>query len=456
MPVTWVDSSYGFAPRTRRPERGPGRPEAPAGSQVTVRGGGGRRRAGGGAMARSKPRILPWLREQLDSGLLGARWLDAERRRFLVPWKHGLRQDLHHSDFGIFQAWAEASGSYRPGIDPPDPATWKRNFRAALDRKKEALRLVSNHSRDPRDPHKVYEFLRGAGEGREEPEDQEEIIPRILGALSLAPQQQEEEIPEVFSPNEILEQLPQSPEPAPPGNPLGPLFASNESEYEVTVFYRGRQVLQQCLSCLKGLRLVGPRPAPEAEACMELDAKLVLPEPGEKLADQKTAQFIDKVLRSLGAGLTLWTSQNELRAQRLGHCRTYWATGEQTSPGAPWREVTKDRYGQQVYNIPQFVNDLISFLEGSHRSPQYTLWFCLGEQWPMDSQLWTKKLVMIKVVPTALRALHETAQIQGASSLEEVDLHISGSFSLPLAPAQLHDCLQELVHSMHWEPGHQC
>lgn len=40
--------------------------------------------------------------------------------------------------------------------------------------------------------------------------------------------------------------------------------------------------------------------------------------------------------------------------------------------------------------------DLITFTEGSGRSPRYALWFCVGESWPQD-QPWTKRLVMVKV-----------------------------------------------------------
>lgn len=56
------------------------------------------------------------------------------------------------------QAWAEASGAYTPGKDRPDLSTWKRNFRSALNRK-EVLRLADDRSKDPFDPHKVYEFV---------------------------------------------------------------------------------------------------------------------------------------------------------------------------------------------------------------------------------------------------------------------------------------------------------
>lgn len=55
------------------------------------------------------------------------------------------------------QAWAEASGTYTPG-DKPDLPTCKRNFRAALNRK-EGLRVAQDLSKDPQDPHKIYEFV---------------------------------------------------------------------------------------------------------------------------------------------------------------------------------------------------------------------------------------------------------------------------------------------------------
>lgn len=130
---------------------------------------------------------------------------------------------------------------------------------------------------------------------------------------------------------------------------------SPESEFEVTAFYRGRLVLQNCLFCLKGLRLVGPGPG--AEAWTELDGTpLALPEPSSTLTDQRAVHYISRVLGSLGAGLALWCSQTELRAQRLGHCRAHWALGEQASPGTTGREVTKERDGQQVCYIPEFVN----------------------------------------------------------------------------------------------------
>lgn len=55
-------------------------------------------------MGSQRPLLVPWLREQLDSGCYpGVCWLNAERTRFRVPWKHGLRHDAAREDFQLFQ-----------------------------------------------------------------------------------------------------------------------------------------------------------------------------------------------------------------------------------------------------------------------------------------------------------------------------------------------------------------
>lgn len=53
-------------------------------------------------MAHNKPLFVPWLRQQIDSGLYpGVQWLDHEH--FTIPWKHALRQDSNSDDVGIFK-----------------------------------------------------------------------------------------------------------------------------------------------------------------------------------------------------------------------------------------------------------------------------------------------------------------------------------------------------------------
>ncbi|XP_039734576.1 interferon regulatory factor 3 isoform X2 [Pteropus medius] len=291
-------------------------------------------------MATPKPRILPWLVSQLDSGQLeGVAWLDESHTRFRIPWKHGLRQDAQQEDFGIFQAWAQASGAYTPGKDKPDLPTWKRNFRSALNRK-EVLRLAEDRSKDPRDPHKIYEFVSsGVGDCPEL-----DTSPETDGRCSTSDTQ--EDILELLSDMALV-----------PGPNEGPLSLAMATE----------QPPQLLLSPSLDI----PAPCPNSEP-----------------------------------------------------------------PENPLRQLL----------VPE--EDLIAFIEGSGRSPRYTLWFCMGESWPQD-QPWIKKLVMVKIVPTCLRALLDMARAGGASSLENtVDLHISHSHPLSLTADQYKAYLQDLVEDM--------
>ncbi|XP_019674768.2 interferon regulatory factor 3 isoform X3 [Felis catus] len=421
----------------------------------------------GRTMGTQKPRILPWLKLQLDLGRLeGVAWLDESRTRFRIPWKHGLRQDAQQEDFGIFQAWAEASGAYTPGKDKPDLPTWKRNFRSALNRK-EVLRLAEDRSKDPHDPHKVYEFVNsGAGDfpeldtspdanSRCSPSDtQEDILEELLSDMALAPFPgggpsslpvvPEETPPFLLSPSVDIPAP--CPNLQPPENPLRRLLVPEEEwEFELTAFYRGRQVFQQTALCPGGLRLV----ASDADQTLP-GQPIILPDPGVSLTDRGVMGYVRRVLSCLGGGLALWRAGQRLCARRLGHCHTYWALGEELLPDSghgPSGEVPKDEEGD-VFDLKPFVAELIAFIEGSGHSPRYTLWFCVGEPWPQD-QPWIKKLVMVKVVPTCLRALLDMARSGGASSLETtVDLHISNSYPLSLTSDQYKAYLQDLVEDM--------
>ncbi|XP_067170385.1 interferon regulatory factor 3-like [Apteryx mantelli] len=291
-------------------------------------------------MGTPKPLILPWLRAQLDrGGYAGVRWVGATR--FRVPWKHGLRHDVAPEDFQLFQDWAIASGCYRPGVDPPAPAVWKRNFRAALNRKP-GLRVVEDRSGDAGDPHKVYEFLPQApGGGRRRP-------------------------------------------PASP--PRG------------------------------GRRRPGgaPRGGPGAAGAGA----------------------------GAGAGLTCWCSPAPTKTppSRCSLRPPDAAPDPPALPPDPPYCPPEDAMGpapplQSSSPLPELLIGadelkLIAFMEGRGGSPQYELWLCLGEPWPQPSHTWTRKLVMVQVVPVALRLLHELSRAQGASSLRSSELQLQLSASL--------------------------
>uniref|UniRef100_A0A8C6Z9L7 Interferon regulatory factor-3 domain-containing protein n=1 Tax=Nothoprocta perdicaria TaxID=30464 RepID=A0A8C6Z9L7_NOTPE len=76
---------------------------------------------------------------------------------------------------------------------------------------------------------------------------------------------------------------------------------------------------------------------------------------------------------------------------------------------------------------PQCPAELLAFLEGRGGAPLCELWLCLGEPWPEPGPGWTRRLIMVQVVPVALRLLLELGRAQGASSLRSSALQLSAS-----------------------------
>ncbi|KAI4901951.1 hypothetical protein NFI96_022521 [Prochilodus magdalenae] len=126
---------------------------------------------------KNKPLFIPWLRMQIDSGQYpGVHWVNHERTRFTIPWKHALRQDSNSDDVRIFKAWAQTSVS-SDGRIQGDSSVWKRNFRSAL--RARGFKMELDNKNDAANPHKVFRWPEDGqpGESREGSQDYDSEIP---------------------------------------------------------------------------------------------------------------------------------------------------------------------------------------------------------------------------------------------------------------------------------------
>ncbi|XP_045039198.2 interferon regulatory factor 7 isoform X2 [Desmodus rotundus] len=227
---------------------------------------------------RGTPRVLfaDWLLGEINSGRYeGLRWLDQARTLFRVPWKHFARKDLGEADSRIFKAWAVARGRWPPSRGAGDPpaaaegplrASWKTNFRCALDSTKRFV-LLQDNSGDPADPHKVFAIrsaLACRGPGTNQREDKAlEDAPLTRGGL-----------PGLCLAGGAGESL--GPRPARLGPvPCTPCPGSGPADYAEDLLLQALQ--QSCLEdqLLEAVRGADPGP-PEASG-PELPAKRYLP-----------------------------------------------------------------------------------------------------------------------------------------------------------------------------------
>ncbi|XP_053114730.1 interferon regulatory factor 3 [Hemicordylus capensis] len=407
-------------------------------------------------MGAQKPLILHWLVGHLNAETYpGVSWLNQERTRFRIPWKHGSRHSVGPEDFQLFEGWAIASGRYIPGAGQRTPSEWKRNFRSALNRKPE-IKMVEDKSTDAENPHKVFEIQSMADvnscaveERNTVADDLSPIQVTNLGAYGDSSSSSQDETLESllssldpFSPGEVLgaenpffvgASLPPSdlnlaPLPAPPADIVLPweevLRADKfETDFEVRAYYRGRLVFNQVFSGVQGLCF---RPAGSPGPYPGL-ADVGLPDPST-FNDSLQVTFTNRLLQGLLPGVLLHVDGMSLCGSRQGHCSVYWSHSEMPAADTPCGEFPKREFAP-LYNLHQFVQELIGYLEGQNGSPDYTLWLCFGEVWPDTTRPWKKKLIMVQVIPKAFEMLYDLSQACGASSLRDgvPDLRISDS-----------------------------
>lgn len=471
----------------------------------------GRARPGRGAracaayrMGSQKPLLCPWLIKQVDSCQYpGLHWVNEGKQQFRIPWKHCLRQNISADDTKIFEAWATASGRYKPGIDVPNPPVWKRNFRSALARKKHFRRVRDNRS-DPHDPHLVYEIQSTDQEARASTEEDEDHVssavevdhaslpaPPNTGTLEVSLEDMKlfdyspgssgqrllehgnlsTNIPNCspilalppFDLSQasaigvgILGTAPDGAWAMPPqmedpntAIPSTSQFKAQMKEYfpnkalvtefEVSIYYRGRRIANEVVKNTHGLRF-----SYNSQSDFPYLHDVRFPTTASTLmSDQQQVKYTNQMLERMDQGLTVEVQDNLIIARRYGRCRAFWSMGENPTGLEPQQISNRDV--TVLYSQADFNRDMCAFLNSTGGSPQYSIWLCFGELWPdPNGKPWNKKMIVVKVTPVTYRLLLELAHGIGASSLrsDEMNLQLSDH---QLSPTSFRSILEEFM-----------
>ncbi|XP_065482872.1 interferon regulatory factor 5 [Caloenas nicobarica] len=425
-------------------------------------------------------RLRPWLVAQVSSRRYpGLRWLDPERRRFAIPWRHATRHPPGPPEHDtIFKAWAQETGKFREGVDAPDPPKWKATLRCALNKSREFRLLFDGTKATPLRPYKVYELCEGppgddAGEddyGCEEEEDDSQL--QGMTSLSISDPQHGGDLlppypwpeedpnfgtgcppgpfappPPALLPGDVggthgtpeLLPTPQTGPPLgpPPACPMAPLEHGTPNllisphmlpltDLEIKFQYRGRQVCVLTISNPHGCRLFHSSLEPTQEQ-VELFGPLTLeqvrfPAP-DTIPNEKQRFYTHQLLDVLDRGLILELQGQDLYAIRLCQCKVFW-TGPCAGPPAGPNPIEREKK-TKLFSLEGFLNGLILFQKGQTPTPPpFEIFFCFGEEWP-DQKPKEKKLITVQVVPVAARLLLEMFSGELSWSADSVPLHIS-------------------------------
>ncbi|XP_023486258.2 interferon regulatory factor 2 isoform X8 [Equus caballus] len=114
-----------------------------------------------GTMPVERMRMRPWLEEQINSNTIpGLKWLNKEKKIFQIPWMHAARHGWDvEKDAPLFRNWAIHTGKHQPGVDKPDPKTWKANFRCAMNSLPDIEEVKDRSIKKGNNAFRVYRML---------------------------------------------------------------------------------------------------------------------------------------------------------------------------------------------------------------------------------------------------------------------------------------------------------
>ncbi|XP_078005170.1 interferon regulatory factor 2 isoform X4 [Phascolarctos cinereus] len=138
-----------------------------------------------GTMPVERMRMRPWLEEQINSNTIpGLKWLSKEKKIFQIPWMHAARHGWDvEKDAPLFRNWAIHTGKHQPGVDKPDPKTWKANFRCAMNSLPDIEEVKDKSIKKGNNAFRVYRMLplseRPSKKGKKTKTDKEDRVKHI-------------------------------------------------------------------------------------------------------------------------------------------------------------------------------------------------------------------------------------------------------------------------------------
>ncbi|XP_022594997.1 interferon regulatory factor 4-like [Seriola dumerili] len=370
----------------------------------------------------AKLHLKEWLITQIESGIYeGLCWEDDNKTMFRIPWKHAAKKDYKQTeDAALFKAWAVYKGKYKEGRDKADPTMWKTRLRCALNKSTDFQEVPERNQLDITEPYKVYciQLDNGSAKPADSPQIKDKMIiqtkrsskipgsveKEILSQNDSFKAKKEEENP--LTENLMMEHMyceltgkkPQNQVPA-PITFFSPAPTMSDFRMKVTLLYQGQRVMQVTTSSPDGCfilqgrvplgneRIYGPCTAQQ----------LSFPSPGSVSLPSCMAEAMNRLLCHLERGVLLWVAQEGVFIKRFCQGRVYWSGPTAQHSDRPNKLEREKTF--KLLDIPTFVSELQSCLQGRGPTPSYEIELCFGEEYPDPGIPKTKKLIMAQVVP---------------------------------------------------------
>ncbi|XP_042347554.1 interferon regulatory factor 10 [Plectropomus leopardus] len=363
-----------------------------------------------------KMHMKEWLIAQIESGKYeGLCWEDEDQTMFRIPWKHAAKKDYKQTeDAALFKAWAVYKGKYREGRDKADPTMWKTRLRCALNKSTDFQEVPERNQLDITEPYKVYLIQQESGPARpaESSKLKDQVIiqaKRFAKSPGFLDKQLNLQRESIQSSKEEVK--PATDDPLrehmyceltgrkTPITFLSPTLTISDFRMQVVLLYHGQRVMKVTTNSPDGCFILQGRvPLGNEQIYGPCTAQqLPFPSPGSVLLPSCMAEAMNRLLCHLERGVLLWVAPDGMFIKRFCQGRVYWSGPMAQHTDRPNKLEREKTF--KLLDIPTFLNELQSCLQGKGPTPSYEIELCFGEEYPDPNVPKTKKLIMAQVVP---------------------------------------------------------